>query len=125
MHVEAPNGRGVQQATKYLARYVRGVAISDARMRSMTSTHVTFSSRRGPVTLAGVEFVRRFAQHVLPRRFRQVRYYGLYATALALTKFVAAWRALKALGYALMPMCTHSSVFVGGPYITARRAAAR
>jgi len=61
VHVEAPEGRGVSQATKYLARTVRGVAISDARMVSMTSTHVTYRTRRGLVTLEGPEFVRRFA----------------------------------------------------------------
>ena len=98
VHVEAPEGRGVSQATKYLARYVRGVAISDARIVSMTATHVTYGTRRGEVTLEGPEFVRRFAEHVLPRRFRQTRYYGLYATAVAQTAFVDAWRAVKTAG---------------------------
>ena len=30
-------------------------------------------------SLAGVEFVRRFLQHVLPRGFQRIRYYGLMA----------------------------------------------
>ena len=30
-------------------------------------------------SLAGVEFVRRFLQHVLPRGFQRIRYYGLLA----------------------------------------------
>ena len=30
-------------------------------------------------SLAGVEFVRRFLQHVLPRSFQRIRYYGLLA----------------------------------------------
>ncbi|MFT7518428.1 MAG: hypothetical protein ACI9MC_000559 [Kiritimatiellia bacterium] len=102
VHVEAPKGRGVEQATKYLARYVRGVAISSRRILSMTATHVTFQTRRGPVTLPGVAFVQRFAQHILPRRFRQVRYYGLYATNLAQTRMVDAWRALMAAGNAMV-----------------------
>ncbi len=35
--------------------------------------------RRGTMTLAAVEFVRRFLMHVLPTGFVRVRYYGLLA----------------------------------------------
>lgn len=79
VHVEAPGGRPVSQAAKYLARYVKRVAIRDARMVSVTDEAVTFRTRQGPVTLSGAEFVRRFSLHVLPRGFRKVRHFGLYA----------------------------------------------
>lgn len=31
-----------------------------------------------PVTLDGVEFLRRFTQHILPRRFVKIRRFGIY-----------------------------------------------
>ena len=50
----------------------------------MDDTHVTFrwkdrhSDTWRTVRLPGVEFLRRFLQHVLPRGFHKVRYYGLW-----------------------------------------------
>jgi hypothetical protein len=79
VHVEAPNGRPVAHVIKYLAQYVKRVALSDHRMVSVTPTGVSFRGREGIVTLDGAEFVRRFLLHVLPKGFRKVRHYGLYA----------------------------------------------
>lgn len=71
---------------KYLARYVAGAAISDARLISHERGQVTFrvknyrqDRKRETLTLPGTEFVRRFLLHVLPRGFMRVRYYGLLA----------------------------------------------
>ena len=74
---------------KYLARYVVGGVISDRRLISHADGKVTFWARQGrgkqrrsqPLPLDGVEFVRRFLLHVLPRGFHRVRYYGLLANA--------------------------------------------
>jgi hypothetical protein len=50
----------------------------------MDQTHVTFrrKDRRGVAwrteRAPGMEFLRHFLQHVLPRGFRKVRYYGLW-----------------------------------------------
>jgi len=79
VHVEAPGGRPVSQVVKYLARYIKRVAISDARLVSVSEDAVTFRTRQGPVSVSGVEFVRRFQLHILPSGFRKVRHYGLYA----------------------------------------------
>jgi len=68
----------------YLSRYVFRTAISNARILAVDQTHVTFRYKdRGTHTwrtmrLGGVEFLRRFLQHVLPRGFHKVRYYGLW-----------------------------------------------
>ena len=94
--VEAPQGRTAVRAAKYLARYVGGTAISDARMVSMTSTHVTFKTRDGLATVEGHEFVRRFAAHILPKRFNRVRYYRLYAPGNVHFRWALARRLLKA-----------------------------
>ncbi len=96
VHIEAPQGRPVDTVAKYLARYVHGVALSDGRMRAVTATEVTFATRRGDVTLDGVEFVRRFVSHVLPRRFRKVRYFGLYAPGSVHTHWTRARQLLSA-----------------------------
>ncbi|MBW2258272.1 MAG: transposase, partial [Deltaproteobacteria bacterium] len=58
VHVEAPDGRPAETAAKYLARYVGGIAISDARMVAVTDTHVSYKTRKGVRTVEGHEFVR-------------------------------------------------------------------
>lgn len=77
-------GHGNGAVLNYLSRYVLRVAITNARILAVDQTHVTFRWKdRGTDTwrtirLEGVEFLRRFLQHVLPRRFHKVRYYGLW-----------------------------------------------
>ena len=77
-------GQGNDAVLKYLSRYVFRTAISNARILGMDQTHVTFRWKdRGADAwrierLPGVEFLRRFLQHVLPRGFHRVRYYGLW-----------------------------------------------
>ncbi len=77
-------GCGNDAVLKYLSRYVFRTAISNARILGMDDTHVTFRCKdRGSdtwrtVRLPGVEFLRRFLQHVLPRGFHKCRYYGLW-----------------------------------------------
>ena len=77
-------GHGNDAVLKYLSRYVFRTAITNARILAMDDTHVTFRYKdRGSntwrtVRLPGVEFLRRFLQHVLPRGFHKVRYYGLW-----------------------------------------------
>jgi hypothetical protein len=75
-----------EQVLKYLARYTHRVAISNQRLVSVTDDHVTFRYRdrkRGnamrTMTLGGVEFLRRFLLHVLPRGFVRIRHFGLLA----------------------------------------------
>ena len=95
VHVEPPHGRPVEHVVKYLARYVKRVAISDARIVEVTDTTVTFRTKTGLVTVDGAEFVRRFVLHVLPKGFRKVRHAGLYAPGNS--------RERQALARALLP----------------------
>ena len=77
-------GHGNDAVLNYLSRYVFRTAISNARILAVDETHVTFRYKdRGADTwrtmrLPGVEFLGRFLQHVLPRGFHKVRYYGLW-----------------------------------------------
>jgi hypothetical protein len=71
------------QAFKYLAPYIFRVALSNSRLRKLHLGQVTFSYKESSTdqlkhcTLTAEEFIRRFLQHILPKRFIKVRYYGL------------------------------------------------
>ena len=80
-----PVGCG-QQALKYLAPYIFRVAISNKRILKLEDDRVTFRYRATDTgqeqlcTLAAEEFIRRFLQHVLPKGFVKVRYYGFFSS---------------------------------------------
>ena len=74
---------GFGNAMEYLGRYTHKVAISNSRLLSVDQNQVTFSARsrtpggpRRTITLANVEFIRRYLMHVLPSGFQKIRYYG-------------------------------------------------
>lgn len=77
-------GHGNDAVLNYLSRYVFRTAITNARILAMDPTHVTFRWKDRQTDtwcterLPGVEFLRRFLQHVLPRGFHKIRYYGLW-----------------------------------------------
>lgn len=74
-------------ATAYLSRYVHRVALTNQRIERFDNGRVTFSyihsrshqTRR--LTLPVDTFIARFLQHVLPRGFTKIRYYGLLSPA--------------------------------------------
>jgi len=74
-------GDGIR-ARQYLAPYVFKVAISERRILSVDAHHVRFRYQKPQrhrvrtMTLPIMEFMRRFLQHVLPRGFMKIRYYG-------------------------------------------------
>jgi len=82
-----PVGRG-WRALKYLAPYIFRVAISNSRILKLADGKVTFRYRTTDTgtlrtcTLQAQEFIRRFLQHVLPRGFVKVRYYGFLSSGL-------------------------------------------
>jgi hypothetical protein len=85
VYAKRPFG-GPEHVLHYLARYTHRVAISNHRLVEMTDTHVSFRwkdyahhSKRRVMTLSHEEFLRRFLQHVLPRGFPRIRYFGLLA----------------------------------------------
>jgi hypothetical protein len=70
-------------ALKYLAPYIFRVALSNKRIVDVQNDRVTFRYRDGKTkqlrtcTLPVLTFIGRFLQHVLPKGFVKVRYYGL------------------------------------------------
>lgn len=79
-------GQG-REVLNYLARYVFRVAISNSRLERFEHGQVTFryrdnrSQQLHRVKVTGVEFIRRFLQHTLPRGCAKVRYYGIWSPA--------------------------------------------
>jgi hypothetical protein len=85
VYAKAPFG-GPEHVLQYLARYTHRVAISNHRLLSMDDRQVTFRwkdyahhSKHRAMTLSLEEFLRRFLQHVLPKGFARIRYFGWMA----------------------------------------------
>ena len=85
VYAKPPFG-GPEQVLKYLARYTHRVAISNHRLVAVDDKSVSFrwkdyADDHAPktMTLGGVEFLRRFLQHVLPAGFVRIRHFGFLA----------------------------------------------
>ena len=85
-----------QRVIDYLGRYIFRIAITDSRIievkkkeQTVTIQYKDYAAQSDDLnpppiktlTLQAIEFIRRFAQHVLPLGFQKVRYSGIYATA--------------------------------------------
>ncbi len=84
---------GPLAVVKYLSNYTHRIAISNTRIVSIDKERVTFTvkdyqngSKTKTISLSGVEFVRRFLLHVLPKGFVKIRYYGILANRNKKTK---------------------------------------
>lgn len=78
-----------QTILQYLSRYTYKIAISNQRIISVNPQGVKFSytdyadnDKRKVMQLDGVEFLRRFLQHVLPKGFMRIRHYGFLANSV-------------------------------------------
>jgi hypothetical protein len=85
VYAKPPFG-GPEHVLHYLARYTHRVAISNHRLLAVSDSEVSFrwkdyahGSRQRIMTLAPEEFLRRFVQHVLPKGFPRIRYFGWLA----------------------------------------------
>jgi hypothetical protein len=97
-----PPFAGPRKVLEYLARYTHRIAISNRRLVALDEDSVVFRYRdraHGDVPrtlrLDGIEFLRRFLLHVLPRRFVRIRSYGLLANRNRTAKLA---RCREALG---------------------------
>lgn len=99
-----PVGDG-KAVLKYLAPYVHRVAISDRRIVNCDQASVTYrytpSKSRTALTrtVDGHEFVRGFAQHVLPRGFQKVRHYGWMSSHAKVSVEQVRWLVWLLLGW--------------------------
>ena len=72
---------------EYLGRYTHRVAISNHRLLEVNQHNVRFAykdyragGKKRDITVTGIEFLRRFAAHVLPAGFVRIRHYGFLAS---------------------------------------------
>lgn len=71
---------------KYLAKYVASPPISNRRLLNYDDNSVTYyykdhkSKQRKTITVTIETFIGRMVQHILPKGFQRIRYYGLQAT---------------------------------------------
>ena len=84
VHCE-PSLASADHVVKYLGQYTHRVAITNQRIVNIAGGKVTFIAKdyrdgavKKPVTLDGIEFLRRFTMHILPQRFVKIRRYGIY-----------------------------------------------
>lgn len=96
VYAKRPFG-GPQQVLKYLARYTHRVAISNQRLLSSDNRKVRFQwkdyahgNASKVMTLDGLEFMRRFLLHVLPRGFVKIRHYGFLGNRMRKQKLAQA-----------------------------------
>ena len=73
---------GPHKVLEYISRYSHRVAITNQRLIHVSKESVQFSYRdyrdgnSKSMSLAPMEFARRFLQHVLPKGFAKIRHYG-------------------------------------------------
>jgi hypothetical protein len=78
---------GPKQVIEYLGRYTHKIAISNHRLVKVSADQVTFKwkdyrqeSAKKVMTLDATEFIRRFAMHILPKRFVRMRHFGILSS---------------------------------------------
>ncbi len=79
-----PSFADADRVIKYLGQYTHRVAISNQRIQNIDQRSVSFfykdykdKGKQKLMKLKGVEFLRRFCMHILPKGFVKVRYYGV------------------------------------------------
>ena len=91
VYAKRPFG-GPKQVVEYLGRYTHKIAISNHRITGLDEQTVRFTYKdyrqagnKKQMTLSALEFIRRFALHILPKRFVRIRHYGILSNAVKQT----------------------------------------
>ena len=87
VYAKKPFGNA-DSVVEYLGRYSHKIAISNNRLQEIDSDSVTFSYKdyrqqgtKKRMKLSLEEFIRRFALHILPKRFVKIRHYGFLSSS--------------------------------------------
>ena len=86
VYAKRPFGNATS-VVEYLGRYSHKIAISNQRLKAIDEQTVSFEykdykqgGKKKLMTLTHKEFIRRFAQHILPRAFVKIRHYGFLSS---------------------------------------------
>ena len=99
--------KGCEQLAKYLGKYVVSPPISIKRILKYDGYEVTYwyqdhrTEKEKKVTVDVLRFIGRMVQHILPKGFKRIRYYGLQATRTFERLKVLVERALRLIGRAV------------------------
>lgn len=99
--------RDCKNLAKYLGKYVVSPPISLRRILNYDGKTVTYwymsheTEKKEVVTVDVLTFIGRMVQHILPKGFKRIRYYGLQATRTFEKLKGVVFRALKCIGRAV------------------------
>ncbi len=92
VYAKPPFG-GPEQVVAYVGRYTHRVALSNSRLVKLEDGKVSFrwkdyreGNAQKVLTLEAHDFIGRYLQHILPKRFVRIRSYGLLSTRNRPTK---------------------------------------
>lgn len=101
VYAKRPFG-GPHTVVEYLGRYTHKIAISNHRIQSIEDNTVSFAykdykdgAKKKTLCLSVSEFTRRFALHILPKRFTRIRHYGILSSTWKRSKLAALQQSLK------------------------------
>ena len=91
-----------KSVVEYLGRYTHKIAISNHRIKAVDDKEVIFEykdyrqqGKKKTMQLSQGEFIRRFALHILPKRFVKIRHYGFLSSTWKRQKLKALQKKLK------------------------------
>ena len=105
-----------KSVVEYLGRYTHKIAISNHRILSIDKHNVTISykdyrseGQNKTMTLSHDEFIRRFALHILPKRFVRIRHYGFLSSTWKRTKLTKLQSKLIGIALSSLPIVIKGS----------------
>ena len=100
-----------KSVVEYLGRYTHKIAISNHRILAIDDQTVTISykdyrteGQKKTMTLSHEEFVRRFALHILPKRFVRIRHYGFLSSTWKRSKLTDLQSKLTGISLTSLPV---------------------
>ena len=117
-----PHCQGGEAVINYLGAYVIGGPIGDGRVVDDDGVNVTIRFKNYTTdqiefeTMPGVEFARRYAQHILPRNLTRVRYTGLFQAHGRAARLADCQRLIIAAGLAKKSHVTGEPTLLGEEY---------
>lgn len=105
-----------KSVVEYLGRYTHKIAISNHRILAIDDHTVTISykdyrteGQKKTMTLSHAEFIRRFALHILPKRFVRIRHYGFLSSTWKRSKLNVLQSKLTGMILTSLPVVIHGT----------------